>query len=87
MENLAYERIRLFLRTKASDAELKPYVEMAIAAIEARLGKSILHYGEETPRPIAQAVFTVLGGLWGTQEVIVAIDNADGLLTPYQSAA
>lgn len=40
MENLAYERIRLFLRTKASDAELKPYVEMAIAAIEARLGKA-----------------------------------------------
>jgi hypothetical protein len=73
------DAIRIYLRTDASDTELKPYVDMAIAGTESLLGKSVLGFGEIAPLPVTQAALLLLGILW---EARVA-DKVSGLLAPY----
>lgn len=83
---LPYDAIRLYLRTESPDAELKPFVDMAIAAIESSLGNTILYYGNETPKPIAQAVLMVLGALYNSDAVANSLTNANGLLEPWKAS-
>lgn len=75
----AYDTVRIYLRTQATNAQLKPYVDMAIAGAESILGKSIIEYGEEAPKEVAQATLMLLGLIWETK----AVDKIDGLLAPY----
>lgn len=83
---LPYDSIRLYLRCEAPDDELKPFVDMAVAAVESSLGKDILHYGEETPKSIAQAVLMVLGALYSSDSVANSLVHANGLLEPWKTS-